>query len=78
MKKIMSKLLFILSIVLFLVFTIVIFIDYFNYDFITNSAPFSSLVIIRSWEFLLPSIISLLVSKHLKNEYKWKITYIFY
>ena len=78
MKKIMSKLLFVLSIILFLVFTIIIFIDYFNYDFITNSAPFSSLVIIRSLEFLLPSIISFLVSKHFKKEDKWKITYIFY
>ena len=57
MKKNISKLLFLLSFILVVIFIILIIIDYLNYDFLINSAPFSALILVRLIEFIVPSII---------------------
>ena len=61
MKKRIYQVLFTISIILAITFVTIVFIDYLNYDFITNSAPFSALILFRSVEFLLPSIIAFVI-----------------
>ena len=51
------KILKIASIILLVVYGVFIVIDYRQYDSLTFSAPFSAYILVRSLEFLLPSII---------------------
>ncbi len=71
MKK--EKVSYIISILLIVVFVVVTLIDYSKYD-ITYSAPFSANILVRALEFILPSliilIIALLIRKKRKNENK--------
>ncbi len=60
-KENLYKVLYVVSIVLIIVFAIVLFIDYKNYDAITNSAPFSVDIIVRGLEFVLPSLIIFII-----------------
>lgn len=55
------KFMYILSILLVVGFAIGLLIDYYEYDSITTSAPFYVNIIIRGVEFILPSILVLIV-----------------
>lgn len=66
-KEIIYKLLLIISTLLLITFFILIIIDYSKYDSLVNSAPFSTLVLIRTLEFILPSILLLILSHILKS-----------
>lgn len=62
MKKSLSKITFVLTILLFICFIISIIVDYINYDATLTSFPFYTNIIVRGIEFLLPSIICLIIS----------------
>lgn len=72
MKEKLSKLFLGLSLVLIIIFIIWLVIDYINYDTSSNSAPFYAYILIRSLEFILPSlilfVISIVLRKREKNE----------
>lgn len=68
-KENIYKLLCIVSIILVIVFAIVLVIDYINYDNTLNSAPFYTWIIVRSIEFILPSIIIFIASIIIKKKY---------
>lgn len=68
--KIIPKFLFLGSIILIVLFIIFVSIDYSNYNNLFNSAPFTAYVLIRSFEFILPSIILFTLGIVLKNKYK--------
>ena len=44
-------------------------VDYFKYDTVLNSSPFYTFVIVRTVEFIVPSIIIFIVARILKSEY---------
>ena len=56
-KDLISKIMFILSIVLVVCFIIVVIIDYSNYNSLYNSAPFTTFLLAHVFTYLLPSII---------------------
>ncbi len=68
-KENIYKYLFAISIFLIIIFLILIRIDYFNYDALSNSAPFYTYIIMRSLEFILPSIILFLIGLFCKKKY---------
>lgn len=72
MKEKLSKLFLGLSLVLIIIFIIWLIGDYLNYDPSSNSAPFYAYILVRSLEFILPSIIlfviSIVLRKREKNE----------
>lgn len=55
-KEDISKLLFIISILLIVLFVVLVIVDYSYYNE-TFSAPFSALILVRALEFVLPSFI---------------------
>ena len=59
-KNNIGKVLYFISILLILVFFIFIIMDYSKYD-ISYSAPFYVYIIVRSIEFLLPSLVSFII-----------------
>ena len=61
-KKILSILLLFISLILILGFIVVLNIDWLNYYSIANSSPFYVFILVRGLEFLLPSIILIVVS----------------
>lgn len=65
-KENIIKVLYAISISLIIVFLIILAIDYSKYDTYTNSAPFSTFIIIRTLEFIVPSIILFLIARRLK------------
>ena len=67
-KEVIYKILFILSVLLLIAFFIFIVLDYTEYDNLTNSAPFSTYVFVRTLEFILPSILSLVIALILKHK----------
>ena len=58
----MKKLLYTISMLLIIAFITITFIDYSKYDANINSAPFTADILIRSLEFVLPSIIIFVVT----------------
>ena len=54
------------SIILFVVFLIFIIFDFINYDSFENSAPFYTFLIARTLEFLVPSVVLVIISKIMK------------
>ena len=68
MKEKLSKLFLGLSLVLIIIFIIWLIIDYINYDSFSNSAPFYAYILIRSLEFILPSLILFIISIVLKKK----------
>ena len=56
-KKIISFLLFFVSMLFLLGFMIVLNLDWLTYYSMGNSSPFSTFVLVRSLEFLLPGIL---------------------
>lgn len=60
LKKISSLILIFIALLLTLIFLIVLDIDYLNWY--ANSSPFYLNVIIRSFQFILPSIILIIIS----------------
>lgn len=66
MKNI-CKFLYIFVLFLIITFIIIITVDYFKYDNVNNSAPFYLYIIIRTIEFIIPSIILFTTSKIIKN-----------
>jgi len=67
-NEIIGRILFFISLILILVFVIVIDIDWLNWY--VYSSPFYINVIVRSMEFLLPSIILIIVSICLTKKQK--------
>lgn len=70
MKKILPKMLRLISLILVILFAVLLIVDYFKvYPF--GSAPFYVYVLVRTIEFLVPSsicfIVSKLFEKHTKN-----------
>lgn len=66
MKK--YKILYGISIILLICFCVFIGIDYSNYDPIVTSAPFSTNILLRGVEFLIPSIIIFVIGIILKKK----------
>lgn len=66
MKAKLSKIFSILSVILFIVYIIMILYDYMSYNKSDNSAPFYAFVLVRTIEFLMPSLISFVLSKVIK------------
>ena len=60
-KRIISLVLFFISLILILGFIFMVDIDWLNYYSIVNSSPFYTFVLVRSLEFLLPSIVSTII-----------------
>ena len=69
MKKNIYKFLYAVCGLLIVGFIIRLGVDYISYDPINNSAPFYALIIERVIEFIIPSIIVLLVGKLAKTKY---------
>ena len=67
-KEMISKILFVLSIVLVVCFIIAIIIDYANYDSLTNSAPFEVDILLRAIEFIFPSTIIYIIASILRKK----------
>ncbi len=65
-KDFLYKLTFTITIVLVILFIVFICIDYSKYD-ITYSAPFSMTILIRSIEFLLPSLIIFIIANCIRK-----------
>lgn len=68
MKKI-CQFLYVIVALLIIGFIIRIGVDYYKYDTVNNSAPFYSLIIERTIEFLIPSVILFIVTKIVKKKY---------
>lgn len=62
-KENIYKFLYIVDIFLIVGFVIRLGIDYFKYDNFNNSAPFYIYILIRSVEFIVPSIIVFIIGK---------------
>ena len=62
-RDLICKLLYIISIILVIAFTILLAIDYSKYDSIINSAPFSAYVIVRLIEFVIPAFVCFLIAR---------------
>jgi len=73
-KETASKLLFIVSILLAVVFAVKTISDYFRYDPIVNSAPFYVWIIINSLYFLIPSAVSLTAGLIINKKHKKQIS----
>lgn len=69
-KRSIYKILLYVCFLLILCFIIFVYIDYLKYDALISSAPFSTYIIIRGLEFILPSIILFVISILIKNKYK--------
>ncbi len=67
-RDLVYKLLLFLSIILIILFIVFVYIDYSKYDSLTFSAPFSAYVLIRLLEFVLPSIILLILALLFKRK----------
>ncbi len=67
MKK--EKILYVVSVLLIVVFVVFTLIDYSKYD-VTYSAPFSAYILVRALEFVLPSIILLIIALIIRNKGK--------
>lgn len=65
-KDNIRKFLLLASIILFVVFLIFIVFDFINYNKIENSAPFYTFLIARTLEFLVPSVVLVIISKIIK------------
>lgn len=65
-KDNIRKFLLLASIILFVVFLIFIVFDFINYDSFENSAPFYTFLIVRTLEFLVPSVVLVIISKIIK------------
>ena len=68
MKEKLSRLFLGLSLVFIIIFIIWLIIDYINYDSFSNSTPFYAYILIRSLEFILPSLILFIISIVLKKK----------
>ena len=68
-KENIYKLLYTISILLIIAFVIILGADYFKYDNLNNSAPFYTFIIARIIEFIIPSIIVLIIGKVMKKKY---------
>ena len=67
-KEIIYKILYTISVLLILAFSIILGVDYLKYDKINSSAPFYAYIIIRTIEFLMPSVICFILSKLIKSK----------
>ena len=68
MKAIIYKILYAVSALLLLLFIVFLCIDLYFYNDMLSSAPFYAYIIIRSLEFLLPSLIIFIVALLLKGK----------
>ena len=69
MKKVsIFKLLFVLSILLLVVFVVNTIIDYINYSTTLNSAPFSVFILVNAIMFILPSIVLAIIGFIIKRK----------
>ena len=68
MKK--DKILYAISILLIIVFFVITLLDYSNYDATVNSAPFTADILVRALEFVLPSIIILIIALFMSKKNK--------
>lgn len=69
-KERIYKILFTISVLLLIAFFILIILDYSKYDSLVSSAPFSSYVLARTLEFIIPSIVLLGIALLLKHKRK--------
>lgn len=67
-KKKIYKIMFAISIIFIILYFIRLLVDYNNYNPLFTSAPFYTYIIIRSLEFLLPTIIFLIIGLFLKKK----------
>ena len=67
-KQDISKFLKVISVILVIGFIVIMIFDYRNYNSNETSFPFYTYIITRSLEFILPSIISFIVSMILKRK----------
>lgn len=68
-KENIYKFLYVVCIFLIVGFIIRLSVDYFKYDNINNSIPFYILIIERTIEFILPSIILFIAGIFCKKKY---------
>ena len=67
-KENIYKFLYAISILFMIGFIIMLSVDYFKYDNLNNSAPFYTFIIIRTVEFIIPSIIVFIIGKVMKKK----------
>ena len=63
-----NKFLYLISVILVILFLVIILIDYSNYD-ASYSAPFSADILVRTAEFLLPSIVIFFIAKKINKKH---------
>lgn len=68
-KEDIYKFLYAISIFLIISFAVILKIDYSKYNTYNNSAPFYALIIVRTIEFLVPSIILFIIGKIIKTKH---------
>lgn len=68
-KETICKFLNLISLILLVAFIVFLFIDYSFYINSGTSAPFSVFILVRSLEFILPSIVIFIISKIIKKKY---------
>lgn len=69
-KENIYKFLYVVGILLIIGFAIRLGADYYKYDPINNSSPFYINIIVRSTEFLMPSIILIIIATKLLKKQK--------
>lgn len=68
-KEKIYEFLYLVSMFLIIAFIIILGIDYSNYDTGGTSAPFYVFIVVRTLEFVLPSIIVFVIAKIIKKKY---------
>lgn len=63
------KIMYAISLLLLAIFIIVLLFDYFNYNPLYTSFPFTANILIRTFEFILPSIMIFIIGIILKKKF---------
>ena len=67
-RKIVSKVLFIISAILLIAFVVETCIDYCNYNSMLNSAPFSVFILVNAIMYILPSAVLAIIAFIIKRK----------
>lgn len=69
-KKDLYKLLYIVSILLFVSYILNIAVDFARYDSYNNAVPFYLFILLRTIEFFIPSILVLVIARKVNKSNK--------
>ncbi len=67
-KENLYKILYIISIILLIVYIIILLLDYKNYNPYETSFPFYTTIIVRTVEFIVPSLLIFIVGVIIKKK----------